>query len=301
MIPQVIVTDRLELPVLLEVLRAKTRLTLRVYEEVVEGDAISRRGRISGRYTLEAPSPSVTGKQARKKTVTPRLSAPAAIVPGDQLSRPGRDFLMLDEMLFDLTAKGELGKEWSDHANWVFPMNPDGSLDIPFNRFTASWLAKSQDGRIRLQANNSYPLRLMVPFKTSPLSDCSLVINAHPELGWTGNVEATWTLPADIVAFPREMVLPSIKLTGPASIVPDGSAAIAVEILDKDGAIIADAACEVLLESVSGYLPMTREAIVGGTGSFKIIALGLEAGDAVRIKAGLGLFTGLADITIPVV
>ena len=49
---QVIIMERLELPVLVEVVRAETQLTLRLYEEVVDG-VPNRRGRISGRAALE--------------------------------------------------------------------------------------------------------------------------------------------------------------------------------------------------------------------------------------------------------
>ena len=297
--PQVIVMDRLELPVLVEVVRAETRLTLRLYEAVVDG-LPNRRGGISGRAALDAEAVAVIGTQASRKFPVPLSLSPVPAIQGDTLGRPGRDFLMLDEMLFDLADHDSLGKEWSDHAVWEFRTSPDGRLQSPFNRVVETALAKTTGPWHRARGGHLCPLRLMVPFKTCGLDQSSLVINTHPDYGLIGNVEPTWTLPADAAGIPRELVFPSLKLSGPATITPDGAAAIAVAVVDKDGAVIADAACELPLEVVSGYLPKTRVAIVNGGGSFKVMALGLEAGEVVRVKAGLGLFTGLADISIPV-
>lgn len=300
--PQVIVMDRLQVPVLVEVLRAKSTLSLRLYEEIGDGGDLGRTGRVSGRVALDGvpDAGAVIGTQAGKSVATPSRAHPAPSIPGDALNHSGKDFMVLDEMLFDFGARSGLGKEWGDHAAWVFPLRPDGTLDTPFNRSLATWLSKIPESLYRARENRPYPLRLMVPFKTCGLDQSSLVINTHPDYGMIGNIEPTWTLPADAAGIPREMVFPSLKLTGPATVAPDEAATITVAVVDKDGAVIADAACELPLEVVSGYLPKARVAIVNGGGTFKVMALGLEAGEAVRVKAGLGLFTGLADISIPV-
>jgi hypothetical protein len=56
----------------------------------------------------------------------------------------------------------------------------------------------------------------------------------------------------------------------------------------------------VYLEAVSGYLPQTRVTTSGLTATFKVGALGMEAGEEIRIKAGFKYFTGRGDIVIPV-
>ena len=55
--------------------------------------------------------------------------------------------MVLDEMLFDMVGTGGLGKEWSDHATWAFPLRDDGTLDTPFNRTLATWLSKTPEPR----------------------------------------------------------------------------------------------------------------------------------------------------------
>ena len=139
-----------------------------------------------------------------------------------------------------------------------------------------------------------------MPFKTCSLAQSSLIINANPDYGFIGNVPSTGTLPDATAVVARESVFPSLILTPPATIAPDGTATVTVAVVDANGATIADAACDVLLDPVAGTLPKARATITAGTGSFKVMALGLGVGEAVRIKAGIGFFTGLADITIPV-
>ncbi|MDO8605110.1 MAG: hypothetical protein Q7R40_01110 [Phaeospirillum sp.] len=296
---QVIIMERLELPVLVEVVRAVTQLTLRLYEEVVDG-VPNRRGRISGRAALDAEAVAVIGTQASRKFPVPLSLSPVPAIQGDTLGRPGRDFLMLDEMLFDLADRDSLGKEWSDHAVWEFRVSPDGRLHSPFNRMVETAVAKTVGPWHRLRGGHLCPLRVMVPLKAWPLARFSLLVNTHPDFGLIGTIEPTETLPSDVPFVPRESVFPSLKLIGPATVAPNGIAVVEVMVVDGEGAVITDAASEVLLEAVAGILPRTRAVITGGAGTFKVMALCLEAGEAVRVKAGLGLFTGLADISIPV-
>ncbi len=296
---QIIVMVRLELPVLVEVVRTETCLTLRLYEEVIDGMS-GRQGRVSGRAALDAGTETVVGTQASRKFPAHSSAMPAPAIPGDAIGRPERDFLVLDEMLFDLADRDNFGKEWSDHAVWEFRVSPEGRLQSPFNRVIETALAKTAGPWHRAREGHLCPLRVMVPFKIWPLARFPLLVNTHPDLGLIGNVEPTGTLPGDAPFLPREQVLPSLKLTGPATIAANGIATVDVAVVDKTGTVIADAACELPLEAVSGYLPKARVVIANGSGSFRVMALGLEAGDTVRVKAGLGLFTGLADISIPV-
>ena len=299
--PQVITLSRLKMPALLEVLRADTTLSLRLYEEVVAGDDAVRKGRVSGRRALDGvAAATVIGTPTSKSYAAPFSSQTAAVIAGDGLSHPGKDFMVLDEMLFDMAGTGGLGKEWSDHATWAFPLRDDGTLDTPFNRTLATWLSKTPEPRYRARENRPYPLRLLVPFKTCSLAQSSLIINANPNYGFIGNVQSTGTLPDATAIVARETVFPSLILTPPATIAPDGTATVTVAVVDANGATIADAACDVLLDPVAGTLPKARATITAGTGSFKVMALGLGVGEAVRVKAGIGFFTGLADITIPV-
>jgi hypothetical protein len=58
---------------------------------------------------------------------------------------------------------------------------------------------------------------------------------------------------------------------------------------------------EIWLEQVYGSLNKTRVKLTNGQGTFTAFSTGLEAGEVIRVKAGHRKFTGLADITVPVV
>jgi hypothetical protein len=58
---------------------------------------------------------------------------------------------------------------------------------------------------------------------------------------------------------------------------------------------------QVYLEQVSGMLNKTRVSLTNGQGSFKLYSTGLESGDNIRVKAGFKNFSGIADITVPVI
>ena len=92
--PQVIVMDRLQVPVLVEVVRAESTLSLRLYEEVGDGGDLGRTGRVSGRVALDgvADADGVVGTPAGKSVATPFRPHPSPSIPGDALNRPGKDF-----------------------------------------------------------------------------------------------------------------------------------------------------------------------------------------------------------------
>lgn len=54
------------------------------------------------------------------------------------------------------------------------------------------------------------------------------------------------------------------------------------------------------VEMVDGYCPHRRVKMVNGVGSFKVMALGLENGEIMRVKFGKKFYTGLAECSIKV-
>ncbi len=98
----------------------------------------------------------------------------------------------------------------------------------------------------------------------------------------------------------RASVMPGLTLSGPAGITPEGYADIQVVATNADGSIRSSVSSTVFLEEVNGYLPKRRVDLTGGVGQFRVGALGLVAGDTVRVKAGFRFYTGLGDITLPV-
>ena len=70
-----------------------------------------------------------------------------------------------------------------------------------------------------------------------------------------------------------------------------------VQMLDGIGDVSTRDA-EVFLESVNGYLPISRRQTQGGTTTATVLTTGLAAGDTVRLKAGFKFYPGCTDAQV---
>lgn len=92
----------------------------------------------------------------------------------------------------------------------------------------------------------------------------------------------------------------TVKLTcDAATVAPGGTVEITVQSVDGYGSPVAKSST-IYLEPVYGYLPKTRVVLNDGVAKFKLMALGLDAGDTLRVKAGFRFVPGLDDLSIAV-
>ena len=290
----------LPVPVLVEVLRVRRKLTLRSYEEVLDG-----RGVFTGQGVTGESGPMPVGRHG---AVVPTANIKRTITPGPLLAERFTDrvFCELGAVALDIDGLHDRA-EWSDHGNWVFPLATlycAGSAGVPlapFNRYPVSFAARMPATRHLAVAGVNLPLQIYVPFRTDDFESASVCLTLHPDYGLIGNLDpgAEHTA-AGIQAMGRK-ALPSLRLDAPARIAPEGSATVALKLVDSRGRRVSDARCEVYLEATGGYLPQRRVQVDNGTGAFRFMALGLEAGESVRLKAGFRHFSGVAEAGIAVV
>ena len=69
----------------------------------------------------------------------------------------------------------------------------------------------------------------------------------------------------------------------------------------RNGEVQTNANFTVCLEAVDGYLPHSRVRLENGTATFAVYAMLLDAGESIRVKAGLHHYRGMAECVIPVV
>ncbi len=290
----------LPVPLLVEVLRAPRKVTLRTYEEVLDG-----RGAFTGQEVSGESGPMPVGRHA---DVVPAANVARLVTPGELLAErfENRLFCELGAVALDLDALQDRA-EWSDHGNWLFPLSTPYSAGTaglplaPFNRFPVSLAARMPAPRHLAVAGVNLPLQVYVPFRTCDLTDCCFRFTLHPDYGLVGDVDAgAEHTAADIPAIGRR-ALPSLRLDVPATLAPGGTASVEVRVVTGRGRLIADAALEVHLEAIGGYLPQRRVRIEGGRGAFRVIALGLETGERFRVKAGFRHFSGVAEAEIRIV
>jgi len=289
----------LPVPLLIEVLRAPRMVTLRTYEEVVDGV-----GRFTGQPIAEADHEIEVGQHAG---IVPAAHAARTPTPGIMLDRRFDDrlFCALGAVALDLDALQDRA-EWSDHGNWMFPLATPycaGTAGVPlapFNRYPVSFAARMPAPRHLAVAGVNLPLQIYVPFRTCEFDSCSFRLTLHPDHGPVGNLDSGPEHTASEIPAIGRKALPSLRLEAPASIAPEGVAEIGVKVVTGRSRLIGDAAPEIFLEATGGYLPHQRVRADAGTASFRFMALGLVAGESVRLKAGFRHFSGVAEAEIRV-
>lgn len=186
--------------------------------------------------------------------------------------------------------------ERNDFAAFVFGMNTAGELDEPYNWFTQSTDVKGSLPRTA-RLRNSQPMFVLYSDKAgAQLNDWTLVqVKSPPFI-----IEDTTVGDTEVCAsnFVMGSLLPSINLSSAASVASNSETIINVTVSRSGTVINYDG--ELVVETVSGYVPKTRVFIQNGIGSFKAMALGLTTGDELRVKIGTKNITGMADISIPV-
>jgi len=292
--------NALKLPVLVAVTREARAITLRTFEEVVNGCGAATGIPVEGNgKSLDLGHAATTGHRLHsKKTALPgRLLA--ARHAEKTFSEVGYSTLLLDEVAGS--------PEWSDHACWLFPVSVLTSTLVPgaplasFNQYPTSYMSKSSGARYPVVARLAVPLRVYVPFASCDFSEASLLFTLNPAFGLIGNVKRGTRYTREKAEAVFDAALPKLTLEGDAEIRADGYANLTVRAVDAAGKPLADADATVYLEAVSGHLPESRVSLSAGRAGFRIGALGLEPGQEIRVKAGFRFFTGLAEHRLQVV
>jgi len=289
----------LPVPLLVEVIRSERMVSLRTYEEILEG-----RGAFTGQEVSDESGPMPAGQHGE---IVPAANVARTFTPGAVLADRFEDrlFCALGAVVLDIDAIQDRA-EWSDHGNWLFPLSTPYSAGTaglplaPFNRFPVSLASKMPAPRHLAVAGINLPLQVYVPFKTCDFTQCSFRLTLHPDYGLVGNLDPGPEHTAGEIPAIGRKALPSLRLNAPSALEPDASATVDVRVVNSRGRLVGDVAPEVYLETTGGYLPQRRVQVENGTGAFRIMALGLEPGERFRIKAGFPHFSGVAEAEIAV-
>ncbi|GHV57102.1 hypothetical protein FACS189460_3080 [Deltaproteobacteria bacterium] len=191
---------------------------------------------------------------------------------------------------------------WKAWSTWGVLFDRGRFRPVGLANLTAeSYLHKSEP-----QANLLSPLQsfifLKVPFEDvetfGEIGVQVLLPTTDSEL--TANEPFTEVTPGDEPGeyFPGLGLMPRLELTGPGQ-VPAGGAA-EVDITPFWLGQPTTRLLRVELLNINGYLPVTQLNLAG-PGRFKVLALGLEPGQKVKVKAGFRYFTNAAEITLEVI
>ena len=186
--------------------------------------------------------------------------------------------------------------ERNDFAAFVLPFGSDGAVSEVYNHFTESGGVKGvvpRNGRLR----GAQPIFILYSdVANAPLDDWTMIyIDSSPFVLEDGTAGLWQPAPN---GFNLYSLLPTLTVEAPAIVDANGVATMSVKLSRNEKTL--NYSGELALEAVSGYLPKRRVTVENGVGTFKAMALGLDAGDQVRVKIGTRNITGLAEAQITV-
>ena len=196
------------------------------------------------------------------------------------------------------------GRDWSERQAYLAGFDWLAGRfrsPVPLSTFTMPTRFSAAEAS-RHVWNGNFLVGLNVPFANSSFDECFITVNlgqgaceclavglAHEDIEETAYQYAGYV---------REMVFPSVRVTADAPTVKAGEpASFNLQMVDGLGNPITRDA-DLYLETVNGFLPVTRRTSQGGKAVATVLTTGMQAGDAVRLKAGFKFYPGAADAEV---
>jgi|GEM_PF-4055622 len=187
--------------------------------------------------------------------------------------------------------------ERQDFSAFAFPLDTARAVSEPYSHFAESVSVKGKVGRNSTLRNAQTLFLMYADEAAASIDQWTLIYVQSPSIVLEDTTQGEWEVaPAD---FDSYALLPQVSLSVPANVAPDGWATVNVT-LNRDNKLLAYDG-ELVIEAVSGYLPKQRLQVRNGTASFRAMALGLQSGDALRVKVGTRTISGMASASIGVV
>ena len=283
----------LPLPILVLVRRDRRKVTCRTFRELpADVEHANPIMRVEAERLLMEHADAWPSTMFRRRPIPGLLLAPTL---------DGRIFEELGGVCLDLD--GMLGKgEWSDRANWLFPLDHAGTPQVPFNRFVMTRETKARTPRLLGTAGRNCALQIYVPFANCDFDSSSFSVALHRDFGLVGNldpgIEVTY---ADVLQGAQKPFAEIALSTDTLDLAPDAYGTVTAQLVDGSGRSIKDAEAEIYIEATGGYLPQQRATTSKGKTQFRIGALGLDVGESFRVKVGFRHFSGVAEVKVRVV
>ena len=183
-----------------------------------------------------------------------------------------------------------------DIASYAFLKTYKNEFPPVFNRFINTYISKQSNIELLSQLEGSFLAKVSIPFKDNNIfDDPNYIILTPGKLGYSIS-----GIPLSLV---KEVSMdelydatlhkttPDILLSGNDTVGPNG---IDISILVQwhDGKPI-EKDLDVYLKTDCGYLSKTKIHTLNGTGTTKLIPLGLQPGDKINLKAGFKFLPSL--------
>lgn len=188
--------------------------------------------------------------------------------------------------------------EQDDYACLVLPVaNRSHEARTPYAHFVESKNAKAGVRRLARIKDQYAHLILTCMDAGAPIEDWCLVRTDMPQLVLVDKTAGEWETAPE--GFTVADTLPTVVLGAAQTVARGVWADVSVSTVFAGAAFPYDG--ELQIEVLSGRANKSRVPIRGGQGTFKVMADGLDAGDAVRFKVGTKNVSGMASASLTVV
>ncbi len=201
--------------------------------------------------------------------------------------------------LYKLALEDLWGKQdWKDACFWGIGSN--GFMQ-PYFLFNA--LADSFPTRRNIMDSRAFMpvvslVKFAAPFTEAGFEDMTFfALRPHPDSLIISNLETMEVAHSEYFAKIWE-ALPSLEIEGPEEVASEMAVTLSVRAKYQGEPL--EHPLDVELEHVNGYLPKTRVRL-NGVARFNVMALGLAAGEKIKIKAGFRYAGSLAEKTLRVI
>lgn len=238
-------------------------------------------------------------------STTQKLASEVAVNDADKIFEVnGEELCIVAEVVIDKTDPF-FSRMWVPGAHFVtwfdgykFRVQIKGALTYFDCRNTAQYIR--YNGGLWL-------FDLWVRNPQDPVTACSRSITTTEDATVITNVEdlgEVWTAENVMTGATSKWLNLAYDLT-PSSetVAPDGWIDFTLKLKDgKTGELADDVTWDgYIVEAVDGYAPHKRVPIVNGVGHFRACALGLQAGETMRVKINHRFYTSRAEATVQVV
>jgi hypothetical protein len=168
-----------------------------------------------------------------------------------------------------LQIQDQFASTYINKGNFFDKANNGSSLYQIFVPFTEGADMTNFSYRIMVDGTQYGPVGKTLPFEFDPTSPAINDVQSEP------------VRPIDLIS--------PITMTGPSTANADSSITVNFETTPGVSYIY--------LEQVHGMLPLVKVPVTNGTGSFKVLTLGMSSGDEIEVKAGFRKWNHVSSYT----
>lgn len=214
----------------------------------------------------------------------------------------GHRWVVFAEAVLDKREQ-EFARIWTPGVHIVFYYDPARGLKIDVKGALAGASRRNTAELIRYKGG-VWCFDLWVRTPSAPLTECSRSITTAPgTLLFTNLTDLGLEQTADYVmqgARSKWLTLDYRLTPESPTVAPDGVMHYTFEVLDgKTKEVAKDVSWDGWrIEAVDGYAPHKRICVKNGVGRFRVVALGIESGESMRVKVANRFDPSIAECTV---